>query len=64
MKFIDYKSNLKYEISKAFDILKYTFEHSGKLLICGNGGSASDSDHIVGELVKGFEKKKEKVKTN
>lgn len=26
----------------------------GKVLICGNGGSASDSDHIVGELMKGF----------
>lgn len=26
----------------------------GKLLVCGNGGSAADSEHIVGELVKGF----------
>ena len=25
-----------------------------KLLVCGNGGSASDSEHIVGELMKGF----------
>ena len=63
MQVTGYQNNLKYEISKAFDILKYTFENSGKLLICGNGGSASDSDHIVGELVKGFEKKR-KVKTN
>jgi D-sedoheptulose 7-phosphate isomerase len=30
------------------------FEKGGKLLICGNGGSASDADHIVGELMKGF----------
>ena len=30
----------------------------GKLLLCGNGGSASDSDHIVGELMKGFLKKR------
>jgi len=28
--------------------------NGGKLLICGNGGSASDSQHIVGELMKGF----------
>jgi D-sedoheptulose 7-phosphate isomerase len=32
-----------------------TYRGGGKLLICGNGGSASDSDHIVGELMKGFE---------
>ena len=29
-------------------------EKGGKLLLCGNGGSASDSDHIVGELMRGF----------
>lgn len=29
-------------------------EKNGKLLICGNGGSAADSEHIVGELMKGF----------
>ena len=45
---------LKYEISKASDILKTIWKFL-KLLIC-NGGSASDPDHIVGELVKGFEK--------
>lgn len=31
-----------------------TYKNGGKLLICGNGGSASDSEHIVGELMKGF----------
>ncbi len=30
------------------------YEKQGKLLICGNGGSASDASHIVGELMKGF----------
>lgn len=30
------------------------YESGGKVLICGNGGSASDSEHIVGELMKGF----------
>ncbi len=34
------------------------YEHGNKLLICGNGGSSSDSDHIVGELMKGFEHKR------
>lgn len=42
-------------IQAAFDYLKQTFSGGGKLLICGNGGSAADSDHIVGELMKGFE---------
>ena len=31
-----------------------TFESGGKLLLCGNGGSAADCAHITGELVKGF----------
>lgn len=30
------------------------FNEGGKLLVCGNGGSAADSQHIVGELMKGF----------
>ena len=30
------------------------YQKGGKILICGNGGSASDSEHIVGELLKGF----------
>lgn len=34
------------------------FEKGGKLLICGNGGSCADSDHIVGELMKGFLKRR------
>lgn len=42
-------------ILKAFEILKTCFSNGGKLLIAGNGGSASDSEHIVGELMKGFE---------
>lgn len=41
-------------IEKAFEVLKKCFENGGKVLICGNGGSAADSEHIVGELMKGF----------
>ena len=44
----------KKDISKAFELLKNSYENHGKLLICGNGGSAADSDHIVGELMKRF----------
>lgn len=36
-----------------------TYKKGGKILVCGNGGSASDADHIVGELMKGFLKKRE-----
>lgn len=45
-------------ISKSFEILVQCYLQGGKLLICGNGGSAADSEHIVGELMKGFQKKR------
>ncbi len=41
-------------IVEAFNILRTCFEGGGKILICGNGGSAADSEHIAGELMKGF----------
>ncbi len=41
-------------INDAFAILTACFRQHGKLLIAGNGGSAADADHIVGELMKGF----------
>ena len=42
------------EIMKAFVSLKTCYESSGKVIIIGNGGSAADSHHIVGELMKSF----------
>ena len=45
----------KKEIEKAYLILKESYANGNKLLIAGNGGSAADSEHIVGELMKGFE---------
>lgn len=45
---------IKESICKAYEIIAESYENSGKLLIAGNGGSSSDSDHIVGELMKGF----------
>lgn len=44
----------KTDIMNAYELLKDCFENKGKLLICGNGGSSSDANHIVGELMKGF----------
>ncbi|NLB43426.1 MAG: SIS domain-containing protein [Clostridiales bacterium] len=47
------------DIELAFETIKNSFNNGGKLLLCGNGGSASDCEHIVGELMKGFMKKRE-----
>ncbi|HET6872744.1 MAG TPA: SIS domain-containing protein, partial [Sporolactobacillaceae bacterium] len=41
-------------IEEAFELLKSCYQMNGKVLLCGNGGSASDCEHIVGELMKGF----------
>lgn len=46
------------DIMSAFDIIRNSYEAGGKLLIAGNGGSASDSEHMVGELMKSFLKKR------
>lgn len=44
----------KESIHRAFHLIRDAFGKGGKLLVCGNGGSASDADHIVGELMKSF----------
>lgn len=49
-----YLSSCRQQIAAAYDALRICFRKDGKLLIAGNGGSASDSSHIVGELMKGF----------
>lgn len=46
------------DVQSAFSILENTYRTGGKVLICGNGGSASDSEHIAGELMKGFMSKR------
>ena len=42
------------EIEAACGMLIDCFRNGGKLLLCGNGGSAADCEHISGELLKGF----------
>ena len=42
------------DIRAALDALCASYRAGGKLIICGNGGSAADAEHIVGELMKGF----------
>ena len=45
-------------IGAAVELLVGCFRGGGKLLICGNGGSAADGDHISAELLKGFRSKR------
>ena len=48
----------KTAIEKSCKMLVASYQDKGQLLVCGNGGSSSDSDHIVGELMKSFSKKR------
>ena len=47
------------DIEKGLKLIIETYKNKGKVLVCGNGGSAADSEHIVGELMKGFLLKRE-----
>lgn len=49
----------KKSFEEAFLILLNCYKNEGKVLVCGNGGSAADSEHIVGELMKSFLLKRE-----
>ena len=51
-------NGVKEEITAAYELLRTTYANGGKLLLCGNGGSAADCDHIVGELMKSFKLKR------
>lgn len=42
------------DIESAYNLMEESYTSGGKMLIAGNGGSASDSEHIVGELMKAF----------
>lgn len=46
-------------INESYNILVECFKNGGKLLVAGNGGSCADSEHIVGELMKGFKKRRQ-----
>lgn len=47
------------KVQEAADEISSAFENGNKLLICGNGGSAADSQHFAAELVGRFEKEKQ-----
>lgn len=42
------------DIFAAYEMIADSYRRQGKLLVAGNGGSAADAEHIVGELMKGF----------
>lgn len=42
------------EIWSAYELIIYTYKIGGKVLVAGNGGSAADSEHIIGEMMKSF----------
>ena len=46
------------DITLAMEVICRCYENSGKLLLCGNGGSAADAEHWAGELLKGFQSKR------
>jgi D-sedoheptulose 7-phosphate isomerase len=51
-------SSCKSHVVAAFEILAGCFRQGGKVLACGNGGSAADADHIVGEMMNKFAMKR------
>ena len=46
--------SIRQDLIDAYLVMEECYEHDGKLLIAGNGGSAADSEHIAGELMKRF----------
>ncbi len=50
---------IKQSLEDASKLMLETVKNGGKILLCGNGGSCADCDHIVGELMKGFLSKRE-----
>lgn len=47
-------NSIKETIQEAYLIMEDCYKHGGKLLVAGNGGSAADSEHMAGELMKRF----------
>ncbi|PIR66154.1 MAG: phosphoheptose isomerase, partial [Candidatus Omnitrophica bacterium CG10_big_fil_rev_8_21_14_0_10_43_8] len=52
------KDKIRSNIEKAAQVIIDSFKKGGKLIICGNGGSAADAQHIAAELVGRFKKER------
>ena len=44
----------KDDLTESLSLMLDTYRKGGKIMVCGNGGSCADAQHIVGELMKGF----------
>ena len=51
-------NEIRCDIKNAAELMLECYNNKGKILVCGNGGSAADCEHIVGELMKGFMSKR------
>lgn len=47
-------ASIEKDIVEAYLVMEETYEHDGKIMVAGNGGSAADAEHIAGELMKRF----------
>lgn len=47
-------ASIEKDIVDAYLVMEETYEHDGKIMVAGNGGSAADAEHIAGELMKRF----------
>ena len=61
LKIAEYQTTLSSEVFDVYEIIIDSLNHGGKILLCGNGGSASDSQHIAAELVNKFKIDREPI---
>lgn len=47
-------ASIRQKIEDAYEVMEECYRNGGKILIAGNGGSAADSEHMAGELMKRF----------
>lgn len=50
--------SIRNDVEKAYELMEEAYASGHKMLVAGNGGSAADSEHIVGELMKTFKKER------
>jgi D-sedoheptulose 7-phosphate isomerase len=61
LKIAEYQTTLSSEVFDVYEIIIDSLNHGGKILLCGNGGSASDAQHIAAELVNKFKIDREPI---
>ena len=61
LKVAQYQKTLTKELYEVYEIIIEALNQGGKILLCGNGGSASDAQHIAAELVNRFKVDREPI---